>query len=237
MQIIPAIDIFQGQCVRLTEGLFTRKTDYGITPSEVADRFLKEGAEYLHVVDLEGAKEGKVINWKSIESVARFAGRRMEIGGGIRTDEEVERLLVLDIDRIVIGSVALQSPNILSAWVKRFGSERFAVALDIRDGIIAYAGWQQTGKDTISDVAGELIKTGIGTFLSTDITRDGRLAGPNLALYDKLVKEFPEADWIASGGVRGRGDVEALRDTGVAGVVIGKALYEGTLRLEEVLRK
>lgn len=235
MQIIPAIDIFQNSCVRLTGGIFTDRTDYGLIPADVACRFLRDGATYLHVVDLEGAKEGKVLNWKAIEAVAENAGSKMEVGGGIRTGDEIARLLGYGIDKIVVGSIALQDPDLLGRWIARFGAGRICVALDVRDGGIAYAGWQEVGKETIETVASRLIEAGIQTFLSTDVARDGRLSGPNIQLYTTLVHAFPGIRWLASGGVRTKEDVDALRRSGVAGAVIGKAFYEGHLRLDELI--
>jgi phosphoribosylformimino-5-aminoimidazole carboxamide ribotide isomerase len=237
MQIIPAIDIFQNSCVRLTGGIFADRTDYRLVPADVAKSFLRDGATYLHVVDLEGAKEGKVLNWKAIEAVAREAGAKMEVGGGIRTEKEIDRLLGFGIDKIVVGSIALQDPELLGRWIARFGSDRICVALDVRDGGIAYAGWREVGNETIGEVATRLIADGIRTFLSTDVARDGRLSGPNIALYSLLVRTFPGIRWLASGGVRTTEDVDALRGTGVAGAVIGKALYEGHLRLDELIRE
>ncbi len=235
MQIIPAIDIFRNQCVRLTQGSFAHRTDYGILPADVARRFLEEGARYLHVVDLEGAKEGRVINWKAIEEIADLASGRMQVGGGIRTDAEVQRLFACGINRIVLGSVALQQADLLERWIAEYGAQRICVALDINDGKIAYAGWQATGEQTIQNAATRLLGQGIRTFLSTDIARDGRMAGPNVALYRSLLQEYPQAEWIASGGVRSRDDIEALRGTGVSGVIIGKALYEGALTLRDMM--
>ncbi len=237
MQILPAIDIFQGECVRLTQGLFSEKKQYRLQPEDAARAFLADGATYLHVVDLEGAKEGKVVNWESLAAVAAVAGERMEAGGGIRTDDEIERLVDLGIGRVVIGSVALRSPELLDRWLGRFGTEKLCVALDTNDGRIAYAGWQRVGEDDIDTAAVRLIRAGVTTFLSTDIARDGRLAGPNVPLYRSLRERFPGADWIASGGVRSLDDIDALAATGVAGVVIGKALYEGTMTLTDILRR
>jgi phosphoribosylformimino-5-aminoimidazole carboxamide ribotide isomerase len=237
MQILPAIDIFQGQCVRLTQGLFTERTDYGLLPADVARSFFADGAGYLHVVDLEGAKEGKVVNWDSIAAVAAVAGARMEIGGGVSTDDDVARLMDLGVGRVVVGSVALRSPELLDRWLGRYGAGKICVALDVNDGKIAYAGWQTVGEEDIAAAASRLIDGGARIFLSTDIARDGRLAGPNVPLYRTLVRDFPTAQWLASGGVHSIGDIDALVATGVAGAVIGKALYEGTLKLPEILRR
>jgi len=235
MQIIPAIDIFQGTCVRLTGGLFSARTDYDLDPAQVAVRFFSEGAEYLHVVDLEGAKNGNVVNWDAIRAVAAAGPGKLEAGGGIRTEDEIARLLDIGVDRVVVGSVALTDPERLAGWLGAWGAERICVALDVRDGGIAYAGWQETGRETIEDAAARLIAAGVRTFLSTDIARDGRLSGPNLTLYEKLTRRFPQIRWLASGGIRSKEDVQALRRTGVAGAVIGKALYEGHLNLKELI--
>ncbi len=235
MQIIPAIDIFQNQCVRLTGGLFSRRTEYALEPGAVAERFVSEGASYLHVVDLEGAKEGKVTNWKSLEDVARASSGLLQIGGGIRTDKEIDRLFDLGADRVVIGSIALKSPETLLRWIHKYGSAKICIALDVKENGIAYAGWQEVDKMDIIGVAGTMVEAGIKTILSTDITRDGRLSGPNITLYRVLVEAFPDVMWLASGGVHSAEDITALRGTGVSGVIVGKALYEGSLTLREIL--
>ncbi len=235
MQIIPAIDIFEKQCVRLTRGVFSELTDYGLDPGFVAERFITEGATYLHVVDLEGARKGCVVNWESIEAVASAASGRLEVGGGVRTDREIDRLLSLGIDRVVLGSIALKAPETLRLWVKRYGGDRICAALDVKDNGIAYAAWQKVDRRNIHDGVKIFIDAGVHAVLSTDITRDGLMAGPNLELYSGLVKAYPSLEWIASGGVRSKGDLDVLRMTGVHGVVIGKALYEGHGTLKDYL--
>jgi phosphoribosylformimino-5-aminoimidazole carboxamide ribotide isomerase len=236
VQIIPAIDIFQNQCVRLTGGIFSQRTTYGSDPDEMAEQFLRDGASYLHVVDLEGSKEGKVTNWQAIRAVAACCAGRMQVGGGVRTVDEIDRLLHLGVDRVVVGSVALTSPQTLDEWIRRYGAERFCIALDVRDGGIAYAGWQKLHALDIHAAARAIVEAGVQTILSTDITRDGRMSGPNLSLYTEVVSAFPGVRWLASGGVHTKADIEALRTIGLSGVVIGKALYEGSLDLREILR-
>lgn len=234
MRIIPAIDIFEGRCVRLTGGIFDSRTQYPPEPASAARAFERSGARYLHVVDLEGAKEGRVVNWGSLERIRESTGAIVKVGGGVRTETEVYRLLGLGFDRVIVGSIALESPQLLAGWVARFGAEKFCIALDVKDGRLASAGWQHLHGSTIRHIVPQLAGLGLKLFLSTDIRRDGTLAGPNLPLYSSLVREFPDREWLASGGVRSVEDVAALARAGLAGVVIGKALYEGTVRLEDL---
>jgi len=234
MFIIPAIDIFDGQCVRLVEGNFSRLKSYSADPEVMARQFLKAGMRHLHVVDLEGAKEGKVINWSAIDRILSVKGMEVQVGGGVRTENDVEMLLAAGVAFVTIGSVAVRTPELFEEWAKKFGAEKFCVALDVRDGQLAVGGWQQSDELTLPDAVQRIRKCGITRFLSTDIRRDGTLAGPNLELYSMLVHEYPDAQWLASGGVRSIEDLSALKNTGVAGVIIGKAIYEGTLQLKEL---
>jgi phosphoribosylformimino-5-aminoimidazole carboxamide ribotide isomerase len=234
MHITPAIDIFEGRCVRLKEGNFSNLTDYVIDPQEMVKKFIHAGAKYLHVVDLEGAKSGHIVNWKTIEEILAYKEIETQVGGGIRNGNDVKKLLSLGATRVVVGSVAVKSPHVVETWVKEFGADKFCIALDVKNGNIAFNGWQEVDGATIASVVQQMQKFGIKRFLSTDVEKDGMLSGPNLDLYRSLVKEFPDIEWIASGGVRSIDDILALAATGVAGVVIGKALYENKIRLEEI---
>lgn len=235
MQIIPAIDIIGGKCVRLKEGRFSDRTEYSVALHEIAQRFKQSGARYLHVVDLDGAKEGHVVNWDTISQILSCKGLQVQVGGGVRTDDDVERLLQLGAVRVVVGSVAIQSPEIIQTWCGKFGASNFCVALDVKDGILAHSGWQKNGSVEFGSIVLKMKEFGINRILTTDIRKDGMLTGPNVELYKNAVQTFPGIEWIASGGVHTRDDIRALETTGVAGVVIGKALYEGTLRLEDVI--
>ena len=235
MFIIPAIDIIQNSCVRLTEGSYSSVKNYTIAPEVMAKEFIDAGATHLHVVDLEGAKQGNVINWDALLAIRKLKGITLQFGGGVRSDADVHRLIDIGIDRIIVGSIALLSPNILQQWIERFGSERFCVALDFKDGNIATHGWQKITHSTYNDVVPGLIKIGVKNFLSTDIRKDGMMSGPNFELYKNLVSTFPSADWFASGGIHSLEDILQLKTTGVTGAVIGKALYEGKLRLKDIL--
>jgi len=235
VQIIPAIDIYGGNCVRLVEGDFANTTSYERSPFEAARQFAGAGARALHIVDLEGAKEGRIVNASTIVKIRELKDVDIQVGGGIRTDAAVEFLLRMKIDRVVVGSIAVQAPEIFASWVKRFGAETFCVALDLKDGQIAHHGWQQTDQSDFASTVSRLTQLGVKRILTTDIRRDGKLEGPNISLYKELVETFPSVEWIASGGVRSKEDIAALRATGATGVVIGKALHEGRVRLEELL--
>ena len=219
----------------MTKGEFSLRTDYEPDPCEFARQFAGAGATLLHVVDLEGAKEGRIMNWSAILSLVSLRVASIQTGGGIRTEEDVARLLDAGVDHVVVGSVALQSPELIERWVHRFGPGKFCVAVDVKDGELAYHGWQSTGGPALSDVVPRMSGMGITRFLSTDIQRDGTLGGPNVVMYKDLVKEYPSVEWLASGGVRSKEDVRELSSSGVAGVVIGKALLDGTLHIEELL--
>ena len=235
MLIFPAIDILGNLCVRLTEGSFASVKNYFISPVEQAREFLRTGATHIHVVDLDGAKRGQFLVSEIITQMRGLPSLVLQVGGGIRRDEDVELLVGIGVDRIVVGSTALVSPELLKSWINRYGADRFCVALDVRDDRIHWGGWQESSGKKIDDVVPGLLEAGVRHFLSTDIRRDGLMMGPNTQLYENLVRKFPTAAWIASGGISTPDDVRDLRDSGVAGAVIGKALYEGKLVLEEAL--
>jgi len=228
MRIIPSIDIFSGRCVRLTEGDFERRTTYEKIPGDMCRTFCSWGAKLVHVVDLEGAKLGKVTNLDAIrEIVAASEGRLLiQAGGGVRSEDDVEALLGAGAIRVVVGSVAARVPAEVARWAKKFGPERICVALDLRDGRVAVQGWQETRDTPLSNIVSPLADAGIVDFLSTDVSSDGKLEGPNLALYRDLCSKFPKVAWQASGGVSSMNDLEALENLGVSGAIIGKAFYE-----------
>lgn len=228
MRIIPAIDIINGECVRLTEGDFATKRAYG-DPVSAARRFAAAGASWLHVVDLEGAKEGRVVNWSSLSAIMALDNIYVQIGGGVRTAEDAARLLGLGAKRIVVGSIAITSPRLFEEWIKQFGPESFCVAVDIKQGALVSQAWLVEEPVPLAEVVNRVKDLGIQTLLCTDVMRDGTLAGPNVDLYKQLVGEFPSLRWIASGGVRSRDDLMELQKTKVDGVVLGKALHDGTL--------
>ena len=176
-----------------------------------------------------------MINWSSIEKIASIQGMEIQLGGGVRTESDIDRLRSINISYIIVGSIAIQSPETLNLWIEKYGAQQFCVALDIKDNQLAFAGWQELQNLQLTDVIQNLISLGISRFLSTDIRRDGTLAGPNTELYTSLVQQFPKVTWLASGGVRSIEDVQNLKAKGVAGAIIGKALYEGTIKLDQLL--
>jgi len=235
MLIIPAIDIIKNSCVRLSEGSYSSVKNYAVAPAAMAQEFVDAGAKHLHIVDLEGAKTGSVVNWDSLLAIRELSGITLQFGGGVRTDADVKCLIDIGINRIIIGSVALLSPDLLQRWIDRFGADQFCVALDLKEGNLTTHGWQKLTQTTLNEIVPVLMKIGVRNFLSTDIRKDGMLSGPNVELYKNLVDTFPTARWFASGGVHSLDDIRKLKTTDVAGVVIGKALYEGTLQLKNAL--
>jgi phosphoribosylformimino-5-aminoimidazole carboxamide ribotide isomerase len=236
MRIIPAIDLFNNRCVRLVEGDYSAMTEYDADPVEVAKRFAECGFTDLHVVDLEGAKARRMVHLETIERMINAApGINVQAGGGIRTEEEIRSLLEAGVSRVVVGSTAIQLPDIFESWLSRFDAGKFCAAIDLKKGILQSSAWQKSESANVEDVIRRLAFGGVTFFLCTDIERDGKLAGPNVLLYESLVKDFPHLCWIASGGVSSLNDLRSLKRTGVWGAVIGKALYEKKLLLDDLV--
>jgi phosphoribosylformimino-5-aminoimidazole carboxamide ribotide isomerase len=234
MKIIPAIDIIDGKCVRLTQGDYGSVKVYDEDPLDVALRFQNADIEHVHIVDLDGAERGMVTNWETVEKIRANTALNIDFGGGVKTAEDVEMLLELNIDRINVGSVAVKEPEKFKEWIKRFGADNFILSADVKGKSIKVSGWQESTAFTVYDLIGLYQATGLQYVTCTDIAADGMLAGPNFALYKKLINRFPDMKVIASGGVSSIEDVEKLRYIGVAGVIIGKAIYEGRIKLEEL---
>ena len=234
MKIIAAIDIMEGKCVRLTQGNFGKMKVYDEDPVDMARKFQDADLEYIHVVDLEGAQTGAVVNWQTLEDIRANTALRIDFGGGVKTTEDVEALLDLNIDRINVGSVAVREPEKFIEWIERFGAENFILSTDVKGNEIKVNGWQDKGGITIYDIIQQYEPSGIKHITCTDISADGTLGGPNFALYKKLLNRFPNMKFIASGGVASMEDLENLKYIGVQGVIIGKAIYEGRLSLEQL---
>ncbi|MBI5463449.1 MAG: 1-(5-phosphoribosyl)-5-[(5-phosphoribosylamino)methylideneamino]imidazole-4-carboxamide isomerase [Ignavibacteriales bacterium] len=233
MLILPAIDLMQGKCVRLRQGDFSQQTTYTEPPADVAKRFCDAGLTQIHVVDLEGAKSGAIRNWEAIEAILA-TGASVEVGGGIRTSDDIRKLVGLGACRVILGSVAAKSPELLGYWVKQFGAEKIVVGIDVRNNRVAVGGWMENSLLTPASLMPQLIQQGAATFICTDISHDGLLHGPNVEFFRSLRMMFPDISLIASGGVATIADVHALRALRLQGVVIGRAIYEGTLSLEEL---
>lgn len=237
MRIIPAIDIIDGKCVRLTQGDYAQKKVYNESPLEVAKTFQDAGLGYLHLVDLDGAKAGKVINWKVIETITAGTNLTVDFGGGVKTDAEMERLFGSGVAQVNLGSIAVKDPDMVQGWIEKYGSDKIVLSADVKDEQIAISGWLETSAISISDFVDDYLKRGISYITCTDISTDGMLQGPNTSLYAKLMKAFPSIKLIASGGVSGMDDLAALDKINVDGVIVGKAIYEGRVRLEELVRR
>jgi phosphoribosylformimino-5-aminoimidazole carboxamide ribotide isomerase len=240
MKIFPAIDLINGQCVRLEKGRFDSKTEYSSDPVAMAKSFKEAGAKFLHVVDLDGAKTGGLKQGKLISEIAKTSGLSVQAGGGVRTEEDCQLLLENGVDRIVIGSLAVKSPDLVEGFFKKFGPDRITLALDVNiddSGIpkVATQGWQEQGSVSVSEIIDRFSNVGLSAVLCTDISRDGMLQGPNTDLYKNLLEEFPAINWIASGGVGSIPHISECQSIGMDGLIIGKALYENKFTIEEAL--
>ena len=234
MQIIPAIDIIDGKCVRLTEGDYAQKTIYNEDPLEVAKAFEAAGIQRLHLVDLDGAKAGAVKNWKVLESIALNTKLVIDFGGGIKTNDDVALVFERGATLATIGSMAVANPTVFLSWVKTYGADRFFLGADVKDNHIAVNGWMQTSNIAIDSFISDYLAKGISNIFCTDVSKDGRLEGPSTALYQSLIQLFPNLNLVASGGVSSLQDLETLKAIGCAGAIVGKAIYENRISLESL---
>jgi phosphoribosylformimino-5-aminoimidazole carboxamide ribotide isomerase len=240
MIIYPAIDLRGGRVVRLNEGRFDQETSYGDNPLAVARGFASAGALWLHLVDLDGAKDPADRQVALVEALIRESGLLVQTGGGIRDESQVEALLKAGAQRVIVGSLAAKNPGLVRGWLKLFGAGRIVLAPDVRldsDGVprIAAAGWQESTGIPLNEFLADYLSAGLVHMLCTDISRDGRLTGPNSALYRSLARSFPALQIQASGGVSSLDDLRALRTLGAAGAIVGRALYENKFTLAEAL--
>jgi len=233
MILIPAIDIIKGKCVRLVKGEFKSEKIYSLNPLKIAHFFQKAGLKKLHLIDLEGAKEGKIKNWKTIKDVCQKTNLLVEFGGGVRKEEDIKKLLDLGADKIILGSLVLKEPERFKKFLKKY-KEKIIIAVDIKRNKVYYHGWQRKSNKELYSFLKNLAKLGVETIICTDIERDGTLKGPNLSLYKNVVKTFPKLEIIASGGIRNKKDLEKLSKIGVAGAIIGKAIYENKIKVSEL---
>lgn len=234
MEIIPAIDIIDGKCVRLTQGDYAQKKVYNEHPLEVAMAFEDAGLRRLHLVDLDGAKAGAVKNWKVLETLAGKTGMVIDFGGGIKTAVDVEIVFNSGAALATVGSIAVKNGALFVSWLQEYGAERFLLGADVKNEKIAVGGWLETTDRWIYDFIREYLDKGVQQVFCTDVSKDGLLQGPALDLYRTIVGKFPELHFIASGGVSGIDDVHRLEEVGCKGVIIGKAIYEGRIKLSEL---
>ena len=230
MELFPAIDLIGGCAVRLVKGDYAQKTVYSDNPAEVAKSFAAAGAKYLHVVDLEGAKDGGTPNLETIRNIVENSGLLVEVGGGIRSEEVIRKYLDAGVFRVILGTAAVQNPVFLEEMVQKYG-EKIAVGVDIKDGMVAIKGWTEVSAESCFDFCEKLQKIGVKTIICTDISKDGLLSGTNLELYKEMSEKF-SVDIVASGGVTTLDDVKKLADMGMYGAILGKALYTGNIDLK-----
>ncbi len=234
MQLYPAIDIKKGTCVRLRQGRFQDVKVYSDSPAQMAERWVAEGATFLHLVDLDGAQQGQLINGKAIREVTRRVPVPVQLGGGIRSLESIEMLLKLGIFRVIIGTKAVEEPEFVRRAVERFGPDHVAVGVDAKDGLVATRGWETVSSRTAVDLCRQMEEMGVRTVIYTDIARDGMLKGPNVEQTRKLA-ESTGLTVIASGGISSLEDLEELKAAGIPGAILGKSLYENMIDLREAL--
>lgn len=230
MELFPAIDLISGSAVRLVKGDYAQKTVYSENPGEVARSFAAAGVKYLHVVDLEGAKDGGTPNLETIRNIVETGGLLVEVGGGIRSEEVIQKYLDAGVFRVILGTAAVQNPAFLEEMVQKYG-EKIAVGVDIKDGMVAIKGWTEVSSESCFDFCEKLQKIGVKTIICTDISKDGLLSGTNLELYKELSEKF-SVDIVASGGVTTLDDVKKLADMGLYGAILGKTLYTGNIDLK-----
>ncbi len=233
MILFPAIDIRDGKCVRLIQGDYTQEIIYNDSPTNMAKEWQKQGAEYIHVVDLDGAKTGNSANKQAIEAIAKAVSVPVQVGGGIRSMDIVDSHIANGVARVIIGTAAIQDPEFLKAAVKKHG-DKIAVSIDARNGLVATDGWTETSDVKAVDLLQDLVKIGVKTVVYTDIMKDGMMQGPNFEEL-KTMDDASSIDIIASGGVSTEEDIKKLAAEDMYGAIIGKALYEGNLSLEKLL--
>ncbi len=240
MQLYPALDLINGQCVRLRQGDFDQRTEYHLNPVDQALNYQRQGAEWLHLVDLDGARLGHPVHLKILKQIAGY-GLKVQTGGGIRDHDHLQQLFEAGAERVVIGSLAVKEPMQVQSWLQEFGPERITLAFDVRldeAGLprLATAAWRETETITLDEITRQFLPTGLKHVLCTDIGRDGELSGPSLALYQAYKQQFPQVALQASGGIHALADLTALQQAGVDGAVMGKSLLDGLFTLEEALQ-
>lgn len=234
IEIIPAIDIIEGKCVRLTKGDYDTKKVYNDDPLEVAKMMEANGMRRLHVVDLDGAKSQHIVNYNIIERIADHTSLVIDFGGGIKTDEDIDIAFGSGASLVTVGSVAVKEPELFGEWLEKYSPAKVILGADVKNGLISINGWKEEAGDQLMPFLERYINKGVENVLCTDISKDGMLEGPATELYSEIMKQFPDIHLIASGGVSCIEDIEALDKAGIPAVVFGKALYEDRIKMEEL---
>jgi phosphoribosylformimino-5-aminoimidazole carboxamide ribotide isomerase len=233
-EIIPAIDIIDGKCVRLSQGDYSKKTIYNEDPLEVAKEFETIGITRLHLVDLDGAKKGEVVNYKVLDKIANQTELKIDFGGGIKTNESIQSVFDAGADMATIGSIAVKNAELFYTWLNTYGSYKIFLGADVKGENVTISGWLEETNLTVFELYKRTTENGLTQSFCTDVSKDGMLQGPSLDLYKKIIKEFPDLKFTASGGVSKLKDVLDLKEIGCNGVIIGKALYEGNITTNEL---
>lgn len=236
IELIPAIDIIDGKCVRLTQGDYSTQKIYNEDPLEAAKMFEDHGIRRLHVVDLDGAREGRIINYRTLEKLATRTALIIDFGGGLKQEDDLEIAFESGAQMVTGGSIAVKNPDVFTSWIAKFGSEKIILGADVKDRKIAISGWQETTDKDLIPFIREYNEKGITKVICTDISRDGMLQGPAIELYKEIKEELPVLRIIASGGVSSIEDIEKLEAAGIPSVIFGKAFYEGKIQLKDLLR-
>lgn len=234
IEIIPAIDLIEGKCVRLSQGDYNKKIVYDDNPLKVAGMFEEAGIKRLHLVDLDGAKANHIVNYKILEQIASGTDLIIDFGGGLKSDADIETAFNCGADMVTGGSIAVKDPETFFRWLKKYGSDKIILGADAREGMIAVNGWQEVTELPVIEFISKFHKKGISTVISTDIGRDGMLTGPSFDLYREIKEELPDIKIIASGGIAVMNDILRLAGMNIFGVITGKAIYEGKISLVEI---
>lgn len=234
IELIPAIDIINGQCVRLTKGDYNQKTVYNDSPSLVAHEFEKIGFKRLHVVDLDGAKSKHIVNSQALHQITSETHLQVDFGGGIKTDADIETAFANGAKMVTVGSIAVTNPDLFISWMEKYGAEHMILGADVRNGKISINGWKEDSTEDLLPFLQKYIDAGVRNVLCTEISKDGTLQGPAIELYSQVMEAYPQLHLIASGGVSCMADIQALNQAGIPAVVFGKAIYEGKINLKEL---
>ena len=236
IELIPAIDIIDGKCVRLSQGDYNTQKVYNESPLEVAKEFEANGIRRLHVVDLDGAKSSHIVNYKVLDQLTGHTSLTIDFGGGIKTDEDLTIAFEYGAQMVTLGSIAVKNPDLFKSWLHKFGAEKIILGADVKDNRISVNGWKEESQQELLPFLDGYTQEGIRKVLCTDISRDGMLQGPSIDLYKQIMAQFPDMHLIASGGVSGLDDIIRLDEAGIPAVVFGKALYEGRITLKDLKR-
>lgn len=237
IELIPAIDIIEGQCVRLTKGDYDQKTVYRDSPVEVAKEFEQMGFKRLHVVDLDGAKSKHIVNSEVLKGITQQTNLVVDFGGGIKTDTDIETAFAAGASMVTVGSIAVTQPELFMSWLEKYGADRMILGADVRQGKISINGWKEDSSENLLPFLKKYIDAGVKYVLCTEISKDGTLAGPATELYKEVMQAYPDCHLIASGGVSSIEDIRALNAAGIPAVVFGKAIYEGKINLHELIQE